>query len=177
MRELEVRVCNPTWSGTDDYVKIKFKNGENEQCSTDWLDKEGDDFQTGSEQKWDNAKYDFLSSCSKIFRPTDGLYVMIEVDTHLINCHSDDLQICRVWAAFGDEDEIGSSTWRWSAGYQSGKWNNKMYGCYLTYVSNDQKVESIYDKSEDTLNTIGWLPMCKECAVAERKTNKYCCKG
>ena len=110
MRELEVRVCNPTWSGTDDYVKIKFKNGENEQCSTDWLDKEGDDFQTGSEQKWDNAKYDFLSSCSKIFRPTDGLYVMIEVDTHLINCHLDDLRICGVWAAFGDEDEIGSRT-------------------------------------------------------------------
>ena len=124
------------------------------------LIKKGNDFKAGSQQKWNN---DLLSSCSKVFRPTDGLYVMIEVDTYLINCHSDDLQICGVWATFGDEDDIGASRWRWSTGSQKGRWNNKMYGYYLTYVSNDQKVDSIYDTSEDTLNIIRWLPMCKEC--------------
>ena len=176
LREIEVKVFDKKWSGTDDNVKLRFKNGDEGVCSTDWLDSSSNDFQKKSLQTWNNTNYKFLSSCATLFRPTDGLHVMIELDNQAANLHSDDLQVCKIKAVFGTSDEIGSSQWRWSAQSDvKGKWNMKMYGYYLTYITEDQKEEHIKDTSAKTLKKIGWLKMCKLCQENRKKISKHCC--
>ena len=157
--EITTQVCGVTHSGTDDNVFIKFRNGVNGSCRTNWLDGDGDDFETSKYQIWRNP---FLFSCSKDFRPAEGLQVQVQMDSPLVKvCLSDDLQLCKITAKFGTGTENGASKWIWSAKRsRKGKWNTGHHGCFLSYI--------------------GWLDMCKECTTSQKQkmtTNekRHCC--
>ena len=65
MSSVVVRLCNDSNAGTNDAVKMLFRNKENANCTTNVLDKAGDDFRAGSEGVYG---LEFMDSCSWEFR-------------------------------------------------------------------------------------------------------------
>ena len=63
---INVKVCTEEFSGTDDSVKVKLMNGKFGECTTDWLNTAGDDWEAGTINGFDTM----LSSC-EYFRHSD----------------------------------------------------------------------------------------------------------
>jgi len=144
MVEIEEQVCSASYSGTDDSVRMRFKNGMDEVCITGWLDKKrGNDHATGKNYLWDMH---WLSGCAH-HSATDGLWVQVELKNWGLNLQGDEIEICQIIARFEhgeDWEKWVFSTGSTSNGVKSTEW------------------KSTYWRSTK------WLEMCKKCGVEEK---------
>ena len=118
MTELITKVCNEEYAGTDDNIKLVFRNFHRvefgrEVCDTDYLGKYGvDDWERGMTQSWGG---EMLMTCiGPKFRPINGLEFRFHSNTLGVNPITDELTMCGLTAVFGTRGEPGYSKWQWT---------------------------------------------------------------
>ena len=141
MVQLTTKPCSTNYDGTDDNIRLEFLNVHGENCKTDYLDTNKNDFWHGIEQDWVG---DILMSCSgHRFRPIETLDFRFHSNTLNWNLHVDQLTLCEVTAQFGSpaiynsQGELvtpetpGYSKWQWK-----GTTTNTHYTGYYNSHSN-----------------------------------------
>ena len=129
MTELITKVCDQEYAGTDDNIKLSFRNFHRgrEVCDTDYLGKYGvDDWERGMTQEWGGEN---LMSCfGPKFRPINGLEFRFHSKPLSVNLHTDELTLCGLTAVFGTKGEPGYSKWEWTGSinthYSAGVYNS-----------------------------------------------------
>jgi len=119
--------CGNSYAGSRDNVKVHLRNGDNDQCTTNWVTDSEGYWSHSTQKKWANAAK--LGTCrSSGFQPLKGLekglYFRLEVNSWGWNLLFDDLKICGFEARFGNTDLRGSSRWSWSVTEANGVWND-----------------------------------------------------
>ena len=128
MSKVTTLTCGGYWDGTEDNVRLEFKNDLGETCGTDYLFFEGEtEFQSGETNIWlGNA----LESCAgERWRPIGDLYFRWHKNTYLVNLHHDMFAFCGLKVNFGGPDAPGNSRWQWK-GRSIG---NETFGYYNSY--------------------------------------------
>ena len=130
MGQLFTRVCPGYWDGTDDNIRLEFRNRypsePRETCMTDYLDKAGAEFVSGHEDKWLGKK--LLSCYGQRFRPIYGLEFRFHSNTWGWNLHVDQVELCAITARFGSPGDAGYSVWQWN-----GNTTNEKYGWFNSH--------------------------------------------
>ena len=130
MNSIQARVCAERYSGTNDNVKMRFKNGFGYECQTHWLDKNwGNNWARNSIEYLGSPMF---SSCGETFRPIDTLQFRFEMSIPLTGIsfmlNNDELQLCSVKVKFGSENTPGSSVWLW----EGSAWNSVADGVFYS---------------------------------------------
>lgn len=137
MTELITKVCDEDYAGTDDNIKLQFRNfyrvgfGQ-EVCDTDYLGKTNvNDWERGMTQKWGG---EILMTCiGPKFRPINGLEFQFHSNTLGANLHTDELTMCGLTAVFGTRGKPGYSKWEWTGSITNHKWDGS-YNSYSRWV-------------------------------------------
>jgi len=154
LEEIKAKVCNVHEAGTNDYVYVRFRNGKKETCTTDNLDKHGDDWTQGSVNifgaNWFSDCKSGQFKCCLNMTPSDGLDVKVEHSKYVL---TDLIRICRVEAKFSN-----NQLWRFVSAKEKGEQSNH-------YSNQRQRTQT------------EWLKMCRVCRSPEEDEKKHCCSN
>ena len=123
--------CPGYYDGTDDNIRLEFRNHfastPRETCTTDVLDKSGNEFVRGRQDQWGA---DILLTCSgRMFRPISGLDFRFHLESMGWFGQTDELKLCKVTVLFGSPGVPGYSKWQWTGTTINEHWT----GSYNSY--------------------------------------------
>ena len=135
---IKARSCNDSYAGTSDNVKVHFRNGNSDTCTTNWVtDGEPHPWPTHSwpsnyQKIWTTEEK--LGSCASLsFQPINGLEFRLEFDPYGWKMHYNYLKLCHF------EADFDTTKFEWDVPEEQGVWSKRDFTEWINMTENTPK--------------------------------------